>query len=69
MKINFAQLETYTDIQKTNKICLDARQQLGELIYEAGSGITAHALALKIYNIVTGKRNIQKKKYKLLCSL
>lgn len=50
MKINFAQLETYTDIQKTNKICLDARQQLGELIYEAGSGIKAHALALKIYN-------------------
>lgn len=28
MKINFAQLETYTDIQKTNKICLDARQQI-----------------------------------------
>lgn len=50
MKINFAQLETYTDIQKTNKICLDARQQLGELIYEAGSGIKAQALALKIYN-------------------
>ena len=50
MKINFAQLETYTDIQKTNKICLDARQQLGELIYEVGSGIKAHSLALKIYN-------------------
>jgi hypothetical protein len=50
MKINFAQLEVYTDIQKTNKICTDARQQLGELIYEVGSGIKAHSLALKIYN-------------------
>ena len=50
MKINFAQLEVYTDIQKTNKICMDARQQLGELIYEVGSGIKAHSLALKIYN-------------------
>ena len=43
MKINFAQLEVYTDIQKTNKICMDARQQLGELIYEVGSGIKAHS--------------------------
>ena len=29
---------------------MDARQQLGELIYEVGSGIKAHSLALKIYN-------------------
>lgn len=50
MKINFAQLEIYTDIQKTNKVCTDVRQQLGELIYEMGSGIKAHSLALKIYN-------------------
>ena len=34
MKINFAQLEVYTDIEKTDNICSDARQQLGELIYE-----------------------------------
>lgn len=50
MKIDFAQLEMYTDIKKTNKICMDVRQQLGEMIYEVGSGIKAHSLAMKIYN-------------------
>lgn len=50
MKINFAQLEVYANIQKTDKVCMDVRQQLGELIYETGTGIKAHALALKIYN-------------------
>ena len=50
MKINFAQLEVYTDIEKTNKVCADVRQQLGELLYETGSGIKLHSLALKIYN-------------------
>lgn len=50
MKINFAQLEVYTDIKKTNKVCADVRQQLGELLYETGSGIKLHSLALKIYN-------------------
>ena len=50
MKINFAQLEVYTDIKKTNKVCTDVRQQLGELLYETGSGIKLHSLALKIYN-------------------
>ena len=47
MKINFAQLEVYTDIQKTNKICMDACTHKGELMYEVGSGIKAQALALK----------------------
>lgn len=42
--------------------------KLGELIYEAGSGIKAHALALKIYNS-EGGNGIYEKKYKLLCGL
>ena len=50
MKINFAQLEVYTDIKKTNKVCIDVREQIGEMIYEVGSGIKDHALAFKIYN-------------------
>ena len=29
MKINFAQLEVYTDIKKTNKVCIDVREQIG----------------------------------------
>jgi hypothetical protein len=50
MKINFAQLEVYTDIKKTNKVCIDVREQISEMIYEVGSGIKDHALAFKIYN-------------------
>ena len=50
MKINFAQLEVYTDIKKTNKVCIDVREQIGEMIYEVGSVIKDHALAFKIYN-------------------
>ena len=57
--INISELEglvkhaintVYTDIKKTNKVCIDVREQIGEMIYEVGSGIKDHALAFKIYN-------------------
>lgn len=50
MKVNFAKLQIYTDIAKTNGILIDARKDLSNILYNGCTGIVAHAVALKIYN-------------------
>lgn len=49
-KINFEKLELFTDINKTNKIEENVKNEIANYIYTQGSGIEMHALALKIYN-------------------
>lgn len=50
MKINFDDLQVYLDIEKKKPVSQNLRKQFANLIYTQGNGITAHALAFKIYN-------------------
>ena len=49
-KINFRNVVVYTDIQQTKKLVVDMHIDFANIIYQQGSGIQAHALAMKIYN-------------------
>lgn len=49
-KINFREVLVYTDIEKTQKLVVDMHVNFANIIYQQGSGIQAHALAMKIYN-------------------
>ena len=49
-KINFRNVVVYTDIQQTKKLVVDMHVDFANIIYQQGSGIQAHALAMKIYN-------------------
>lgn len=48
-KVNFKELEIFTDISRTNKTKGDARREFADIMYKGCNGIAAHALALKIY--------------------
>lgn len=50
MKINFDKVKVYTDLEKKNSVTQNMRKEFANFIYTQGSGIVAHALALKIYN-------------------
>lgn len=50
MKINFDKVKVYTDLEKKNSVTQNMRKEFANFIYTQGSGIAAHALALKIYN-------------------
>lgn len=50
MKVNFKQLEIYTDIAKTHKMVVDARKDLSNILYNGCTGIVAHNVALKVFN-------------------
>lgn len=49
-RINFKELELFTDITKTTTVKRDVSTQLANIIYKGTNGIEMHALALKIYN-------------------
>lgn len=50
MEIDFSRIELFTDIAHKNCSIVDLRTQFADAIYNLGSGIESHALALKIYN-------------------
>lgn len=50
MKIDFKRVEVFTNIAKTECVVTDIREAFADLIYTRGTGIKAHALAMKIYN-------------------
>lgn len=50
MKIDFKKLKVFPNIGKENAIIIDAHCNFADMIYQRGSGIAAHALAMKIYN-------------------
>jgi len=50
MKLNFDKVEVFTDLAKENSVEQNIRQDFANFIYTQGTGISAHALALKIYN-------------------
>lgn len=50
MKLNFERVEVFFDIAHTICKVVDIRRDFADMLYKLGSGIEAHALALKIYN-------------------
>ena len=50
MKINFDSVKVFTDLDKKNSVTQNMRKEFANFVYTQGSGIAAHALALKIYN-------------------
>ena len=50
MKINFDEVKVFTDLSKIHSVTQNMRKEFANFIYTQGSGIAAHALALKIYN-------------------
>lgn len=48
-KINFREIEIFTDISKTKTFTGDGRKEFGNLLYTGCNGIEAHSLAFKIY--------------------
>lgn len=48
-KINFREIEIFTDISKTKTFIGDGRKEFGNLLYTGCNGIEAHSLAFKIY--------------------
>lgn len=50
MKIDFTDISIPTGIDKREQVRTDVRRDFANVIYRLGTGIEAHALALKIYN-------------------
>lgn len=50
MKIDFGKIEVFNDIGRSRCAVMDIRRDFANVLYMYGSGIEAHALALKIYN-------------------
>lgn len=48
-RINFKEIEIFTDISKSKTFTGDGREEFANLLYTGCNGIAAHALALKIY--------------------
>lgn len=48
-KINFKEIEIFTDISRNKTFTGDGREEFANLLYTGCNGIAAHALALKIY--------------------
>ena len=48
-KINFSEVEIFTDISRTKTFTGDGRKEFSNLLYTACNGIEAHSLAFKIY--------------------
>ena len=50
MKIDFTDISIPTGIDKREQVRTDVRRDFANVVYRMGTGIEAHALALKIYN-------------------
>ncbi len=50
MKINFKRVEVFSDVAHTQCSVNDIQKQVADMIYNVGTGIEAHALALKVFN-------------------
>lgn len=50
MKIDFSRMQVWGGVAHKTCFVRDVREQFADVIYNMGSGIAAHALAMKIYN-------------------
>lgn len=65
VKINFKEIKIYKDIAKTKSEVVDMQDEVANAMYEKGTGIKFHALALKIYN-AKGEIELDEQEYGLL---
>lgn len=65
MNIDFSKIEIFTDMAHQNCAICDLRTQFSDVIYNCGQGISAHALALKIYNS-SGLEHFDEKELRLI---
>lgn len=65
MKIDFTKFNIYTDISHTKCIEANVKDELANVLYNNGSGIACHALALKIYN-TKGEEEYTDEEYNIL---
>lgn len=49
MKINFKNFKVPTNLDKTNFVEIDIREEFGNMLYNKGTGIRIHSLAYKIF--------------------
>ena len=47
--INFKEFKMFVDITRTNKIIIDARFQVADLMYKTTNGVLSHDVAMRIY--------------------
>lgn len=50
MKIDFERVEVFTDLEKKNCTVLNMRKPLANMLYQHGSGLACHALAMRLWN-------------------
>ena len=50
MKVNFKALHVKTSLKSDMTVTVDGAADIADIIYAQGTGVAAHALALKIYN-------------------
>lgn len=48
--MDFENVNVYADLKHEQSVKVNIKEQFAELIYQKGTGIQAHALALKIFN-------------------
>ena len=65
MKINFENIQVFTDISKTKSTTVNIKHDLADNIYKNSMGIAYHSLAMKIYNS-SGEIELSDGEYKLL---
>lgn len=66
MKVDFENIEVYTDLDKKNKVTANVRKEFANVVYQNGQGIAFHALALKIWN---GEKEYSDKEYELIMKI
>jgi len=68
IKIDFTKFVVFTDLAHTKSNTYDIREQIADELYQKGSGIPYHALALKIYNS-EGELELSEKEFDLIMKL
>ena len=68
IKIDFTKFVVFTDLAHTKSSIYDVREQIANELYQKGSGISYHALALKIYNS-EGELELSEKEFDLIMKL
>ena len=63
MKVDFENIEVYTDLDKKNKVTANVRKEFANVVYQNGQGIAFHALALKLWN---GEKEYSDEDYELI---
>lgn len=67
--INFKEFKLYVNIEKTDYIVKDIKNEFANMLYVAANGLAAHALAFKLYNSEDGVIELNDQEIQLLTQL